>query len=56
MNSRTNFDMCPTDKVGFRTERGDLGCVVSVTVYAFPDHTIIICIDACQEDAECVPL
>ena len=41
---------------GFRTERDDLGCVVSATGYAFPDRTIIICIDALQEEAECVPL
>ena len=48
--------MCPTDTRGVRTERDDLGCVVSATGYAFPDHTITICIDALQEEAECVLL
>ena len=56
LDSGTNFDMCPTDTLGFRTKRGDLGCVISATGSAFPDHTITTCIDALQEEAECVPL
>ena len=49
-----NFDMCPTDIYGFRTERGDLDCVVSVAAYAFPDHAINIRFGALQEEAGCV--
>ena len=58
LDSRTNFDMCPTHThtPGYRPTRDDLGFVVSATGYAFPAHTIITCIDALQEDAECVPL
>ena len=56
MDSRTNFDLCPTDTPGFRTKRCDLGCVISATGSAFPDHTITTCIDALQEEAECVLL
>ena len=46
--------MRPTDTLGFRTERADLGCVVSVTGDAFPDRTITSCIDTLQDEAECV--
>ena len=56
LDSRTNFDMCPTDTIGFRTNSSDLGCAISATGSAFPDHTITTCIDALHEDAECVPL
>ena len=56
LDSGTHFDMCTTDTLGDRTERDDLGCVVSATGCAFPDHTITTCIDALQEEAECVPL
>ena len=56
LDSGINFDMCPSDTPGFRTKRGDLGCVISATGSAFPDHTITTCIDALQEEAECVPL
>ena len=48
--------MCITDAPGDRTERDDLGCVVSATGCAFPDHTITTCIGALHEEAECVPL
>ena len=56
LDSGTSFDMCPSDTLGFPTKRGDLGCVSSATGSAFPDHTITTCIDALQEEAECVPL
>ena len=48
--------MCPAHTLGNRTKRHDLGCGVSVTGCAFPDHTITTFIDAFQEEAECVPL
>ena len=48
--------MCPTNTPGYRTGRGDLGCIVSATGCASPDPAIITCIDALQEEAECVPL
>ena len=56
LDSSTDSDMCPTDTLGSRTKRDDLGCVVSATGYALPDHTITTCIDTLQEEAECVPL
>ena len=31
----------------------DLGCLISATGRAFPDHTIITCFDALQEEAQC---
>ena len=43
--------MCIT--LGFPTMRNDLGCLISATGLAFPDHTITTCIDALQEEAEC---
>ena len=48
--------MCTTNTSGDRTERDDLGCVVSATGCAFPDHTIATCMDALHEEAEFVLL
>ena len=48
--------MCPLNTPGIRKKLDDLGCVVSATGVAFPDHTITTCINTLQEEAECVPL
>ena len=48
--------MCPLNTPGIRKKRDDLGCVVSATGVAFPDHTITTCINTLQEESECVPL
>ena len=56
LDSGANFEMCPSITFGIRTMRNDLGTVISATALAFPDHTITTCIDALQEEAECVPL
>ena len=56
LDAGTNFDMCPPNTRGIRKKRNDRGCVVSVTGYAFPDHTITTCIDRLHEEAACVPL
>ena len=56
LDTGTYFDMCPTNTVGIRTKRNDLGTIITASGLAFPDHTITTCIDAISEKAECVPI
>ena len=35
----THFDMCPSDTIGIRTKRTDLGTIITANGLAFPDHT-----------------
>ena len=50
------ISMCPTNTLGIRTKRNDLGTIITASGPAFPDHIITTCIDANGEKAGCVPV
>ena len=56
LDTGTHFDMCPSDIIGIRTKRNDLGTIITANGPAFPDHPLTTCIDAIAEKAECVPI
>ena len=56
LDTGTDFDMCPSNILGIRTERSDLGAITAAKGRAYPDHTITTNIDAIQERAEFVTI
>ena len=51
-----DYDMCPSNAPGIRTESKNLSAIIAAKGHAFPDLTITTCIGAIWEKAGCVPI